>query len=241
MSIATIKRQIKAGNTPITAQLKRLYLGLRCFSCPVLPSLHRSLYHLHHLIGGGVAWITRALYWTPLFQSRLSAPAQGLLLYSGLPQVWGDLDITIGRDCRISGHSSFCGRAGGAEKPVLIIGDNVGISWQTTINVGRQVRLGNNVRIAGRTVLSGYPGHPLDARDRAAGRPDTPDQVGDIVLDDDVWIGSGVFVNAGVHIGARTVVAAGSVVTKDLPPDVLAAGVPARVIRPLNSQRKKKP
>jgi acetyltransferase-like isoleucine patch superfamily enzyme len=73
----------------------------------------------------------------------------------------------------------------------------------------------------------------MDPADRAAGLPDTPDQTGDIVLERDVWLATGVTVLAGVRIGAATVVAAGSVVTRDLPPGVLAAGVPARVIRSL--------
>lgn len=52
----------------------------------------------------------------------------------------------------------------------------------------------------------------------------------DIVLGDDVWLGANVVVTAGVTIGSGAVVGAGAVVTKDLPPQCIAAGVPARVI-----------
>jgi acetyltransferase-like isoleucine patch superfamily enzyme len=113
------------------------------------------------------------------------------------------------------------------------VGNNVDIGWQTTIAVGRSIEIGNNVRSAGRAFLAGYPGHPIDAAARATGAPDTEDQIGDIVLEDDVWLATGVTVSAGVRIGRGTIVAAGSVVTKDLPPGVLAAGVPARVVRQL--------
>ena len=105
----------------------------------------------------------------------------------------------------------------------------------TTIAVGSRIKIGNNVRIAGRTLLAGYPGHPLDAQARAAGLPETDAQVEDIVLEDDVWLATGVSVMAGVNIGKGTVVAAGSIVTRDLPAGVLAGGNPARVIRPLNT------
>ena len=57
--------------------------------------------------------------------------------------------------------------------------------------------------------------------------------MGDIVLEDDVWLATGVTVLKGVTIGHGTIVGAGSVVTSDLPPMVLAAGAPARVIKPI--------
>lgn len=54
---------------------------------------------------------------------------------------------------------------------------------------------------------------------------------GNIVVDDDVWIGYGATILSGVHIGQGAVVAAGSVVTKDIPPYAIAGGVPAKVIK----------
>ncbi|HYP87619.1 MAG TPA: DapH/DapD/GlmU-related protein, partial [Polyangiaceae bacterium] len=54
-----------------------------------------------------------------------------------------------------------------------------------------------------------------------------------VILEENVWLAARVIVLPGVTIGKNTVVGAGSVVTKDLPSDVLAAGIPAKVIRPL--------
>lgn len=54
---------------------------------------------------------------------------------------------------------------------------------------------------------------------------------GDIVIDDDVWIGYGATILSGVHIGQGAVVAAGAVVTKDDPPYAIVGGVPAKVIK----------
>ena len=76
-------------------------------------------------------------------------------------------------------------------------------------------------------------GRSLDPEDRAAGLPEKDEQVGDIIIENDVWLATGVSVMAGVTIGRGTIVAAGSVVTKDLPPMVLAGGSPAKVIRSL--------
>lgn len=54
---------------------------------------------------------------------------------------------------------------------------------------------------------------------------------GDIVVDDDVWIGYGATIMSGVHIGQGAVIAAGAVVTKDVPPYAIVGGVPAKAIR----------
>jgi maltose O-acetyltransferase len=70
--------------------------------------------------------------------------------------------------------------------------------------------------------------HPLDAlarRGKESGRP--------IAIGPDVWVGGGTIVLPGVTIGARSVIGAGSVVTRDVPDGVFAAGNPCRVIRSL--------
>jgi len=204
---------------------------------PLIPVLHSTLYRLHLLARGLLQTLARTLYYTPLLQSRLTRPAPNLYLYGGLPLIIGPLDLEIGKNCRVSGQTTFSGRGASATTPALIVGENVDIGWQTTIAVGQNMRIGDNVRIAGRAFLAGYPGHPLDAAARAAGSPDTEDQIGDIVLERDVWLATGVTVLAGVTIGEGTIVAANSVVTKSLPAYVLAGGAPARIIRQLKEQK----
>lgn len=76
-------------------------------------------------------------------------------------------------------------------------------------------------------LAAGHTLEPQPRRDKwGYGRP--------IVVEDNVWLGAGAIVGPGVTIGENTVVGAGSVVMKSLPPNVIAAGVPARVIRPLD-------
>ena len=233
MSLAfTLRRWVKQRDNPFSDVIYRTVLATRDFSFPVIPGVHKALYV--GMVSARSAWFTfrRIFWWTPLFQTRLTKPATRLYL-EAIPLVLGPVEISIGDHTHILGSVTITGRANGSKPPQFIVGKNCGIGWQTTLAVGRRIVLGDNVRISGRAFLAGYPGHPIDARARAAGLPDTEDQIGDIILEDDVWLGTGATVSAGVTIGKGTIVAAGSVVTRDLPPGVLAGGVPAKVIRKL--------
>ncbi|HET7928417.1 MAG TPA: sugar O-acetyltransferase [Actinomycetota bacterium] len=89
-----------------------------------------------------------------------------------------------------------------------------------SITIGDDVQVGPNVQLL-------TPTHPVepDAR-RAKWEAAEP-----IAIEANVWLGGGVIVLPGVTVGENTVVGAGSIVTKDLPPNVVAAGNPARVVR----------
>lgn len=88
--------------------------------------------------------------------------------------------------------------------------------------IGDDVQMGPNVQLLTAT-------HPVEAEPRRAkwesARP--------IVIGDNAWLGGGVIVGPGVTIGANSVIGAGAVVIRDTPPDVVAAGNPARVLRPV--------
>ena len=68
--------------------------------------------------------------------------------------------------------------------------------------------------------------HPLNAEQRRGKEFGKPIEIGS-----DVWVGGGALILPGVRIGSRSVIGAGSVVTRDIPEGVLAAGNPCRVIR----------
>lgn len=232
LKTAQLKHWAKTSPTPSARMIRGLWQQLKALELPTLPLLHKGIYLAHRVLSTSLQSLSRRLYWTPAFKSQIKG-GQQLYLYSGMPQVIRPLQIQLGRNCRVSGVSTFSGRWCSTETPQLIVGDNVDIGWQTTIAVGTQVVLGDNVRMAGRAFLAGYPGHPLNPEARAAGEPDADDQVGAIELQANVWLGTGVTVLAGVTIGENTIVGAGSVVTKSLPANVIAAGNPARVVRHL--------
>ncbi|WP_028114838.1 acyltransferase [Ferrimonas kyonanensis] len=208
--------------------LKPAYLVIRQWQIPPITLVYRPLFWV--LQGGRTLWsgLLRVLIWTPMFRSRVSG-GQGLYLYDGMPQVLGPVEVTLGQGCRISGVSTICGRPGSS----LELGDNIDIGWQNTIACGTRVILADNVRLAGRVFLAGYPGHPLEARARAQGLPELPHQARAIILEQDVWVGTGAIILAGVTVGRGSIVAAGSVVSRDVPANVVVAGNPARIVRNL--------
>lgn len=108
------------------------------------------------------------------------------------------------------------------------LGRNVYFNFNCVILDVARVTVGNNV-LLGPAVQVYTASHPISADERRSGleygKP--------ITIGDDVWLGGGAIVCPGVTIGARTVIGAGSVVVRDLPEGVFAAGNPCRVIRHL--------
>lgn len=118
-----------------------------------------------------------------------------------------------------------------ADNAVLKIGNDVGMSTPT-IYIQESLIIGNNVNIGGGCVILDSDCHSLDYMDRRNGVVDQCNKKSKgIVIEDDVLIGAYSIVLKGVHIGARSVIGAGSVVTKDIPADCIAAGNPCKVIR----------
>ena len=117
----------------------------------------------------------------------------------------------------------------------ISIGKNFYTNHNVTILDGAKVTFGDNVFIAPNCVFS-TAGHAIDSEQRGNGLEIAlPISVGD-----NVWFGTNVSVLPGVTVGSNTVIGAGSVVNKDIPAGVIAAGNPCKVIRKITEADKKK-
>jgi maltose O-acetyltransferase len=104
--------------------------------------------------------------------------------------------------------------------------ENLYINYDCIILDCNKVYIGNNVLLAPKVqIYTAY--HPLDAEVRRSGL----EMAAPITIGDDVWIGGGAIICPGVNIGNNTTIGAGSVVTKDIPANVVAVGNPCRVVR----------
>lgn len=112
------------------------------------------------------------------------------------------------------------------ENAKLVIGNNVYINHGVDIGCTKQITIGNNVLIGGFTTIIDNNFHYIDAC--------TPNIGKEIIISDNVWIGKHCIILPGIKIGVNSVIASGSIVTHDIPDNVLAAGVPAKVKRELH-------
>lgn len=126
------------------------------------------------------------------------------LIVSGYFSFYSNADISINENATMEIGSGFCNH--GAR-----------IHCFNHIIIGREVFIGDDVAIRD------DDGHELSGSGRPRSMP--------IVIEDHVWIGAKVMILKGVTIGSGAVIAAGSVVTKDVPPNCVAAGNPAKVVK----------
>jgi len=108
----------------------------------------------------------------------------------------------------------------------VVIGDYTRIGIHNTI-IG-PVTIGNHVNLAQSITVTALNHNFDDANKRIDEQGVSTSQT---VIDDDVWIGANAVILSGVTISTHSVVAAGAVVTKDVPPHSLVAGVPAKIIK----------
>lgn len=115
------------------------------------------------------------------------------------------------------------------------VGENFFANYNFIVLDGNYVKIGDNVMIAPNVGIYAA-GHPFDVEQRNAGL----EYAFPVTIGDNVWIGGSTVIIGGVTIGNNTVIGAGSVVNKDIPEGVLAAGNPCKVIRKLTEKDKEK-
>lgn len=114
---------------------------------------------------------------------------------------------------------------------ILNIGNNVGMS-STRMWIHDSITIGNNVKIGACVLITDTDVHPINYIKRRTlnnGVKSAP-----IVIEDDAWIGAHCVILKGVTIGARSIIGAGSVITKNIPADCIAAGNPCKPIKKLS-------
>jgi acetyltransferase-like isoleucine patch superfamily enzyme len=117
--------------------------------------------------------------------------------------------------------------AGDDRREKLVVGANTIIGKYTTVAAGERVEIGPNCLIGSHSFIAdGIHGTAADQLVSVQ-----PTLFKPVIIEQGVWVGAGCVVLAGVRLGKDCIVGAGSVVTKDIPPGMIAVGAPARVIK----------
>lgn len=132
------------------------------------------------------------------------------------------------------------------ENSSLTIGDRVFVGGNSLVDCVQQITIGDDVLISYQVIIMDSDNHSLRASERIGDLQRWRNQAYDwsrvsnapVVIHSKAWIGARAIITKGVTIGEGGVVAAGSVVTKDVPPYTIVAGNPARVIRELGSDER---
>jgi maltose O-acetyltransferase len=147
------------------------------------------------------------------------------------PRAWDERDALLREMVLHVGEGVVVRPPFFCEYGAISIGDRTFVNVDAVMLDVAPITIGAACQIATRVQLLTAT-HPIDPEPRRIGW----EYGAPITLADNVWLGGGVIVCPGVSIGQDTVVGAGAVVTKDLPAGVVAAGVPARVLREIGER-----
>jgi acetyltransferase-like isoleucine patch superfamily enzyme len=145
--------------------------------------------------------------------------------------------ISVGSDfyagCRL--RIEAISRCGGSEYvPHICIGDNVGLNYDCHIGCINSVTIGNNVLFASRVFVTDHFHGDTHRESLLIGPRDrVPYCKGPVIIEDNVWIGEGAAIMPNVTIGRNSIIGANAVVTRSIPANSVAAGVPAKIIKAL--------
>jgi acetyltransferase-like isoleucine patch superfamily enzyme len=215
--------------------IKPLAISVSRWHLPVNPVTRTifGVFYTAHVIGReALIALLRFLWYEPLFRSQCEHVGQRLMMEQ-LPYITGTGRIVLGADVRLSGKSSIGFGNRVHDSPELVIGDGSFVGHNCAFLISKSVTIGKHCLLATGVRISDFDGHPIDAYDRRRQATVDLSEIMPVSIGNDVWIGTGAYVLKGVRIGHRSIVGAGAVVVHDVPPDVIVAGVPARIIKHL--------
>jgi acetyltransferase-like isoleucine patch superfamily enzyme len=225
-------QKIRNREGPVADFIYRSYKATLRSGVGPVPGLHRMLAYERATRSMIFGLLRSKLYYEPLFKLQLENCGAGLSLVGGIPVIMGDLRVRLGENVTMHGSSVLIG-AKVCEEPRLIIGSRTHLGSFFSAIIGRNVEIGDDVLISNRVSIYTYDSHPLDPELRRQGLGADAASSRPVCIEDNAWICAGAFIMKGVTVGESSVVAAGSVVVKDVPPRVVVAGNPARVVKEL--------
>jgi acetyltransferase-like isoleucine patch superfamily enzyme len=219
---------------PLARAVRGARRGIVGFTLPAPTPLVRPALWTYLGVRALYYFVKRVFICEPLFKAYCTRYGTRVRTGVFLHWVQGKGIINLGDNVVVDGKCSFTFTGQYVPDPILEIGDNTYIGHDCSFSVGRRISIGSNCLIARGVWLFDVSGHPTDPKSRLAGQPAPADKVKPIVLEDNVWVGSGCVILPGTVVGSGSVLSVGSVVRGHIPPYTLVAGNPAVPIRNLS-------
>lgn len=218
--------------------LKTIYKFIFGISIPIPRIVSWVLYYSFIMIRSVWYFILRVFIAEPLFKAHCTRYGRNVHTDIYIHWITGRGKLIVGDNVLLSGKISIGFASSYSSMPELLIGNHVFIGHGASITIGKRVSIGDHCYIAGGAAIMDSSGHPIDPEMRRKGMPALMEDVKPVTIEKDVWIGMRSVILPGVTIGDGSVVGACSVVTKDVPPYVVVAGNPARVITKIEIKSK---
>mgnify|MGYP000845675845 CR=1 FL=1 len=225
---ASLRHWLATSPHPSAALARRLRGGLRGFTLPAPRLVVRPYLWLFLGLRALVFGFRRLFIAEPLFKAYCTRLGRNVTTGIYVPWIQGKGDLEVGDGVHVSGKLSVAFAARFAARPRLVIGAGTDIAHDCRIVVGKEVRIGAGVELAGGVTIRDSGGHPADPARRAAGAPPDESDVKPVEIQDNAWIGSNVLILPGSVVGEGSIVSAHSVVAGTVAPYTIVAGNPAR-------------
>lgn len=228
-----IRFYIKANNTPLSHFLYVCVKKMSYLSLPAPRLLFTPLLYIHITLSRSLRSLLVFFYWKPLFLQYLESKPSCFILHNTMPFVLHNPIISIGEYCNWDGNQAvIIARTSPTMRPKLTIGNHVFIGFDVEFNISNEIVIGDRCMIAHGCCFRGFSGHSISPQHRFH-ENDKKDLNRSIILGENVWLCEAVKIMPGVSIGDNSVIATGSIVTKDIPANVLAGGIPAKILKHL--------
>ncbi len=230
------RSRVKSRRNNLYSMLNKIYFAVIYFHIPsvrLTKVLYSWLRNLIILTSSVIRYLAKVFYYEPTFRALCVEVGDNLVIEK-LPYISGAGSIFVGTNVRLSGKIGIS--IGGPQfgPGLLRIGDHTFLGHNCAIIANKEVIIGNHCLIAGGVRIHDNDGHPTEPELRRLGEPAPARSVKPVRIGDNVWVGSGSIILKGVTIGMNSIIGAGSVVTENIPPNCIATGNPAKVIKILN-------